>query len=44
MPTVLEFGPVTALLVISVILALIISNISRVMGPQPADLSQVGAL
>ena len=33
MPTVLEFGPVTALLVVSVILALIISNISRVMGP-----------
>ncbi len=32
--TVLEFGPVTALLVIAVILALIIANISRVMGPQ----------
>ena len=33
MPTVLEFGPVTALLVISIVLALIISNISRLMGP-----------
>ena len=33
MSTVLEFGPVTALLVISVVLALIIANISRVMGP-----------
>ena len=34
MSTVLEFGPVTALLVISVVLAMIIANISRVMGPQ----------
>ncbi len=33
MATVLEFGPVTALLVISVVLAMIIANISRVMGP-----------
>lgn len=32
--TVLEFGPVAALLVISVALALIIANISRVFGPQ----------
>ena len=34
MTTVLEFGPVTALLVISVILALVIANISRVLGPR----------
>ncbi len=34
MSTVLEFGPVTALLVISVVLAMIIANISRVMGPR----------
>ena len=31
--TVLEFGPVAALLVIASALALIIANISRVMGP-----------
>jgi len=34
MVTILEFGPVAALLVIAVGLALIIANISRVLGPQ----------
>ena len=31
--TILEFGPVGALLIIAIILALIIANISRVFGP-----------